>query len=89
MDENPNKTSPTISETEIDMQKIQMKIMALEQNLQRFSARKILPVHLIETKTTSEVFTPSSNENKVTTKRVEETEMDDTSNEEKVSNYIM
>lgn len=41
----PSK-SPTISETEIDMQKIQLKISALEQNLEKFSSRKLIPVSM-------------------------------------------
>lgn len=74
MGETSEKPSPSISETEIDMQKIQMKIMALEKNLEKFSNRRLLPVVELDSTTTSKESqdskeTPSASEIKVEEKR--------------------
>lgn len=50
--EKSEKPSPTISETEIDMQKIQMKILTLEKNLQKFSSRRLVSIAPVELDTT-------------------------------------
>lgn len=78
------------------MQKIQKKIKALEQNLEKFSTRKLLPVHLAELETSSKGpkdFTCLDYGKERNAKRCEVTEMNivevgETYNEEKVNDYV-
>lgn len=72
------------------MQKIQMKIMALEKNLEKFSNRKLLPVTPGDTETTttskeSTTLNCEDDEKADEETEIEGAEIEDTSNEEKVS----
>lgn len=81
------------------MQKIQMKIMALEKNLEKFSSRKLMPVAPVEPETTT---TSKDSKESTTINYEEEDKMEDdegtegdaaeteeTSNEEKVINVVL
>lgn len=78
------------------MKKIQKKIKALEQNLEKFSSRKLLPVHLAELETISKGPKDSTclnYEKERNAKGCELNEMNiaevgETYNEEKVNDYV-
>lgn len=75
------------------MQKIQMKIMALEKNLEKFSTRKLLSVSAVEFETTTskELHVPLSCNGKVKAKgrsKADGAVPEETFHEEKVNDYV-